>query len=58
MDASLLEGPGHWLRGGLFVVRRIVDAHGARIELDSLPGAGSTFRIYLPMRELPALRTA
>jgi signal transduction histidine kinase len=33
---------------GLFVVRRIIEAHRGRIELDSEPGAGSTFRIVLP----------
>jgi signal transduction histidine kinase len=34
---------------GLFVVRRIVEAHGGRIELESTPGKGSTFRVHLPL---------
>lgn len=33
---------------GLFIVRRIVEAHGGRIRLDSEPGRGSTFTVELP----------
>jgi signal transduction histidine kinase len=32
----------------LSVVRRIVHAHGGRIEVESTPGKGSTFRVFLP----------
>ncbi len=33
---------------GLFVVQKIVLAHGGRIDLDSAVGQGSTFRVVLP----------
>jgi signal transduction histidine kinase len=44
---------------GLFVVRRIVEAHDGRIDVESSPGRGSTFRVYLDRigqrdRALPA----
>jgi signal transduction histidine kinase len=34
---------------GLFVCRRIAEAHGGRIELESEPGSGSTFSVRLPL---------
>ena len=34
---------------GLAITRRIVDAHGGRIEVQSAPGAGTTFTVRLPM---------
>jgi two-component system, cell cycle sensor histidine kinase and response regulator CckA len=34
---------------GLASVRETVDLHGGRIEVASVPGKGSTFRVYLPM---------
>lgn len=34
---------------GLFVVSRIVEAHGGRIEVESRPSRGATFRVRLPL---------
>jgi signal transduction histidine kinase len=42
---------GHGL--GLFMVRRIVEAHGGQVSVDSRPGAGSTFLVDLPRGRHP-----
>ncbi len=34
---------------GMFQAKTIVEAHGGRIEAQSVPGSGSTFRIWLPL---------
>jgi signal transduction histidine kinase len=33
---------------GLYLSRRIIEAHSGKIMVESIPGKGSTFRIYLP----------
>ncbi len=33
---------------GLYIAREIVEAHGGKIDLDSQPGAGTTFTVELP----------
>jgi signal transduction histidine kinase len=34
---------------GLVMVKKIIDAHGGKIMVDSTPGKGSTFRVWLPV---------
>ena len=34
---------------GLYIVRRLVEAHGGRITVDSTPEEGSTFIVHLPL---------
>ncbi|HXG47003.1 MAG TPA: ATP-binding protein, partial [Methylomirabilota bacterium] len=38
---------------GLMIVQRIIRDHGGRIELESHPGRGTVFRIWLPSLERP-----
>jgi signal transduction histidine kinase len=43
---------------GLHTARKIVEAHGGRIEVESVVGVGSTFRVFLPLaRESAAFQT-
>ncbi len=46
---------------GLYVVRRLVEAHGGEVRVDSVPGAGATFTVELPREppeEVPAAAEA
>lgn len=39
---------------GLAIARRILDAHGGRIDLESKPGQGTKFSVALPAKEVEA----
>jgi len=43
--AAQIQGAGL----GLSLVKRIVEAHGGRIAIESVPGQGSTFTVTLPV---------
>ncbi|HUW13445.1 MAG TPA: ATP-binding protein, partial [Anaerolineae bacterium] len=36
---------------GLYITRNIVEEHGGRIEVESEPGEGTTFTVWLPVGE-------
>ena len=38
---------------GLSIVKRIVDMHNGKIEVESIVGKGTTFRIYIPLAKMP-----
>jgi PAS domain S-box-containing protein len=39
---------------GLYITRRIVEAHGGRVDVKSAPGKGTTFTVELPLEPAPA----
>ncbi len=43
---------------GLSIVSALVAAHGGRVELETAPGKGATFRVRLPLAGVPALSTS
>jgi signal transduction histidine kinase len=42
---------------GLAVCKKIAERHGGRIEAEASPGAGATFRIYLPTEALSGIKS-
>ena len=43
---------------GLAIVAAIVEAHGGEVAVESKPGAGTTFRVTLPDRDVPSAEPA
>jgi signal transduction histidine kinase len=56
LAAGKQSGSGTGL--GLFVVRRIVEAHGGQVRVESEQGRGSTFVVRLPLMEAGATERA
>ena len=43
---------------GLAVVAALIEAHGGRVELETMPGSGAAFRVRLPVEPVTAAEPA
>ena len=48
-ESRLIAGTGL----GLTLVAHIIQGHGGRVEVESAPGAGSTFCVFIPIKPVP-----
>jgi two-component system phosphate regulon sensor histidine kinase PhoR len=53
-NAAAAGLPGSGL--GLLIVKLLTEMHGGHVSVHSVLGTGSTFSVYLPVRELPGGR--
>lgn len=53
---SAKDKPGAGL--GLYLVRKIVAAHGGTVHVESTPGSGTVFRLWVPSGKLPKAQRA
>jgi CheY-like chemotaxis protein/two-component sensor histidine kinase len=51
------KGPGEGTGLGLGIAKDIAERHGGRLELESKPGAGASFRLILPVRAVESTET-
>jgi len=50
-DSFVTSGKKDGTGLGLAIVKKIIDEHNGRIEVDSEPGAGTTFKIYFKIKK-------
>ena len=55
-DASAAQIQGNGL--GLSIVKRIIEAHGGRVTVETTVGTGTTFTLHLPVAPPDALQAA
>jgi len=44
LKATAVKGTGL----GLYIIRKMIDAHQGHIQLESVPGEGTVFSVFLP----------